>query len=419
MKGNVMDRNYFRYQAIPDFLRDMLKWITVAPDYVPEHFARYHVYWRIFYFLAAVSHALTLLYFAERDIWFMVYFNIFSVSAFTVCLVLLRSGQYQVAFWIAMTELVGHAVAATICVGVDYGALDATMLILILVFVQPFYSLRFSILLALTVLAIVTLTQYYALTHPPIYTHFQVSLADYGFRITVWPILALAMVVPFIRVVERTEKELELAYSESERLLLSILPEPIADKLKVSNDVIADEHGNVAIMFIDIVDFTKMSKELSPSQLVEFLNKFFYLVDDLVEKHKVEKIKTIGDAYMIAAGATDAEANPESKVVALALDVLEHTKRLRRPDTGEPLQVRIGAHSGKVVAGVIGKRKFAYDLWGDTVNLAARMECTGIPGQIQVSEEFANSLDEKYTVELRGVVEAKGRGEIQSYILAA
>ena len=404
-------------QALTLRFQNWFDWVSRAPDHAPSDLARYYVYWRIFYFLAAATHGFALAYFLDREIWFMVWFNVYSVSAFLFCLYLLRTGYYRLAYWIAITELVGHSVAATICVGIEFGALGATMLILVLVFVQPFYSLWFSLLLAGLVLTTAALTQHYALTHAPVYTGFQISLADYAIRIVSWPLLVLAMVVPFIRVAARAERELALAYSESERLLLNILPKSVASRLKMSNNMIADNHERAAILFVDIVGFTAMSKDLPPTQVVELLNQFFFAIDDLVDKHGAEKIKTIGDAYMIAVGAPVSDPNPENKAADLALDIMRAAIHLRRPDTGEKLEIRIGAHSGKIVAGVIGKKKFAYDLWGDTVNLASRMESTGQPGCIQVTQDFANRLGNDYELETRGEVEAKGHGRVVAYYL--
>ena len=143
-------------------------------------------------------------------------------------------------------------------------------------------------------------TQHYALTHTPVYAGFWVSLSDDAVRIVSWRLLALAMVVPFIRVAARAKRELELAYTEGERLLLNILPKSVANQLKVSNEVIADNHERAAILFVDVVGFTKMSKDLPPDKVVELLNRFFFNNDNIVDKHGAEKIKTIGDAYMIA-----------------------------------------------------------------------------------------------------------------------
>lgn len=413
--GEVMTGIKFQSNRTED--GPLFKWLTNAPEHVPARLARYYVYWRIFFSLAAITHGFALSFFLDREIWFMVWFNAYSVSSFAICLMLLRAGYFKTAYWVAITELVGHAVAATVCVGVEFGALGATILILILVFVQPFYSLWSSLSLSALVLATMSITQHYALTHAPIYPEFQVSLSDYAVRIVSWPVLALAMVVPFIRTAARAELELEAAYAESEKLLLNILPKSVASRLKSSDDMIADKHERAAIIFVDIVGFTELSKNLPPEKVVALLNRFFFSIDDIVDELDAEKIKTIGDAYMIAVGAPVSDPNPENKAAELALGIMKIADSLRRPDTGEKLEIRIGAHSGQVIAGVIGKRKFAYDLWGDTVNLASRMESTGQPGCIQVSQEFANHLSNNFYLEPRGEIEAKGHGRVAAYYL--
>nr|WP_272871546.1 adenylate/guanylate cyclase domain-containing protein [Ruegeria lacuscaerulensis] len=207
--------------------------------------------------------------------------------------------------------------------------------------------------------------------------------------------------MPFIRAASKAEKDLEIAHGESERLLHNILPVTVADRLKAGEDQIADEHPRVAVMFVDIVGFTEMSRDQPPARIVEFLNKFFVAIDDLIEQHDAEKIKTIGDAIMITVGAPIPHPTPEDGAMELARDILAAAKHFERPDTGSPLVVRIGLHSGPAVAGVIGKAKFAYDIWGETVNIAARMESSGIPGTAQVSEVFASRLTKTIKFEER------------------
>ena len=386
---------------------------------MPRELTRYYVYWRIFYSLAAISHGLALINFANREVWFMMYFNVYSVIAFAICLYLLRIGRYRTAYWIAVTELVGHAVSATLCVGPEFGALGATMVILILVFVQPFYSLRLSLFLAGGILLIAAATQYYALTHLPFYPDATASAFDRTLQVVLWPVFALTMVVPFIRAAARAEQELEAAYGESERLLLNILPKSIAARLKSSGDMIVDDQDRVPILFADIVGFTSMSGRLQPDEVVTLLNAVFGAIDQLVAKYGVEKIKTIGDAYMVVAGVPDAIDDPDGTMARLALEIRSTVSRFKEPGTENPVRLRIGINSGKVVAGVIGHRKFAYDLWGDAVNVASRMESTGEAGKIQVTEAFAAPLQDRFVFEPRGEIEIKGKGRVPTSFLVA
>jgi class 3 adenylate cyclase len=215
---------------------------------------------------------------------------------------------------------------------------------------------------------------------------------------------------------EREHKLLQAEREKSERLLVNILPVPIADRLKRSDAAIADAFGEVTIIFSDIVDFTKLSARTSPAELVAFLNDIFSRLDELAERHGIEKIKTIGDAYMAASGLPAPRADHAEAAAEMALDMRDSFAELRGPD-GNLVKMRIGINSGPVVAGVIGRRKFSYDLWGDAVNLASRMESHGVAGEIHVSEETQRRLRDHYVFESRGAVHIKGKGELQTWLL--
>lgn len=215
----------------------------------------------------------------------------------------------------------------------------------------------------------------------------------------------------------QVEHELLQAEREkSERLLVNILPTPIAERLKRSDASIADAFGEVTILFSDIVDFTKLSARTSPAELVAFLDAVFSRLDALAERHGIEKIKTIGDAYMAAAGLPSPRPDHAEAVAEMALDMRDSFADLRGPD-GSVVRMRIGIHSGPVVAGVIGRRKFIYDLWGDAVNLASRMESHGVPGAIHVSDELHDRLGDRYLFESRGTIAIKGKGELKTWLL--
>ena len=211
---------------------------------------------------------------------------------------------------------------------------------------------------------------------------------------------------------------------ESEQLLLNILPKPIAERLKLNESVIADSFPEVTVMFADIVGFTQLSAQISAKQLVELLNKIFSLFDQLADKHGLEKIKTIGDAYMVVGGLPTPRQDHAEAIAEMALDmqaaVVQFNHELNIP-CPEPLRIRIGINSGPVVAGVIGLKKFIYDLWGDTVNTASRMESQGIPGCIQITTSTYQLLknQDKYHFEQRGQIEVKGKGLMTTYMLTA
>ncbi|MFN9869627.1 MAG: adenylate/guanylate cyclase domain-containing protein, partial [Pseudanabaena sp.] len=212
------------------------------------------------------------------------------------------------------------------------------------------------------------------------------------------------------------EEALFVEQEKSERLLLNILPKAIADRLKQAHGVIADSFESVTVLFADLVSFTRMSSELSPQDLVDLLNLIFSNFDTLCEIYGLEKIKTIGDAYMVAGGIPIARTNHAEAIAAMALDMVEKVNELRI-STGRPLQIRIGIHTGAVIAGVIGTQKFIYDLWGDTVNVASRMESHSEVGKIQVTAETYQLLKHNFDLVERGTIEVKGKGQMLTYWL--
>ncbi|MCH2051072.1 MAG: PAS domain S-box protein [Trichodesmium sp. ALOHA_ZT_67] len=212
------------------------------------------------------------------------------------------------------------------------------------------------------------------------------------------------------------ETELRLEQQKSDSLLLNILPAQIAGKLKQNQRAIAKRFQNVTILFADIVDFTGFSARISPTELVHMLNQVFSEFDKLTEQHNLEKIKTIGDSYMVASGLPKAKEDHAEAIAKMAIDMQKVIKKFLN-DRGEPFQIRIGINTGPVVAGVIGIKKFVYDLWGDTVNVASRMESSGTPGKIQVTEATYQLLQDKFLLESRGYIPVKGRGEMMTYWL--
>ncbi|HEY9853653.1 MAG TPA: adenylate/guanylate cyclase domain-containing protein [Leptolyngbyaceae cyanobacterium] len=213
-----------------------------------------------------------------------------------------------------------------------------------------------------------------------------------------------------------TRRELEIAREKSEQLLLNVLPESIAERLKQESNTIADCFNEVSVLFADIVGFTELSSRVSAAELVQLLNQIFTMFDQLAEQHGVEKIKTIGDAYMVVAGLPEPRKDHAFAIADMALD-MQKTLADFNQKNGQSFRIRIGISTGPAVAGVIGLKKFAYDLWGDTVNTASRMESHGIAGYIQVCEAFYRSIKDKYLFEERGKILVKGKGEMTTYLL--
>jgi class 3 adenylate cyclase len=223
--------------------------------------------------------------------------------------------------------------------------------------------------------------------------------------------------------VEQRTRELALATEEareamekSERLLLNILPKPIAERLKQGQSTIADSFQEVTVIFADIVGFTPLSSQVPAVELVGMMNVIFSAFDRLTERHNLEKIKTIGDAYMAVAGLPVPREGHAQAAAEMALDMLDVIDQFSA-ERGMSLSLRIGINTGPVIAGIIGEKKFIYDLWGDTVNIASRMESHGLPGSIHVAEPTYKLLADEYVFECRGTIQVKGKGEMKTYIL--
>jgi PAS domain S-box-containing protein len=212
------------------------------------------------------------------------------------------------------------------------------------------------------------------------------------------------------------EQALHLEQHKSERLLLNILPKPIAEQLKQFEGSLAQQFAEATILFADIVGFTPLSAQMRPLELLNLLNEIFSVFDQLAEKHGVEKIKTIGDAYMVAGGLPIPKDNHAEAIAQMALDMQQAIHNFQAQQ-GKSFQIRIGINTGPVVAGVIGIKKFSYDLWGDAVNVASRMESSGVPGRIQVTAATKERLQDKYLFEERGAIAVKGKGKMITYWL--
>ncbi len=208
-------------------------------------------------------------------------------------------------------------------------------------------------------------------------------------------------------------KELMREKAKTDELLLNILPKPIAEELKIYGKATPRLHQQVSVMFIDIQEFTQYSEEITPEELVEDIDRLFRGFDRIVKRHKVEKIKTIGDAYLCAAGLHKESKEPANDILAAAQDIISFVNM--EQEKGKFFNVRVGIHCGSVVAGVVGESKFAYDIWGDTVNVAARMEQNSEIGKINVSQDFYSLVKDRANFEHRGKIEAKNKGEIDMY----
>ena len=366
--------------------------------------------------LALLSHASFVVLFIAVGVMPMVAFNVISTALFAFCLVIARRGRSHTAMGLAVVEVAVHGVLASLYVGVQAGFHYHMLLILSVapLFVSVPAAVRFGglVVVGLAYGAIVAGLQDapgWALLSPGVVrtlallniSVFMTTLAGIGWYYT--------------RAVHAARGEVAREYQRSEALLHNILPRSVVKRLK-ARPTIADRFDSCSVMFADMAGFTAWSARVEPEELVEQLNAVFSAFDQLVEKHGLEKIKTIGDAYMAASGVPEPRADHAAAIAELALDMRDYMRARRAAAPGE-LTIRIGIHSGPAVAGVIGLRRLLYDLWGDTVNTAARMESHGISDEIQVSEDTATLLADRYVLQDRGVQQIKGKGPMRTFLL--
>ena len=226
--------------------------------------------------------------------------------------------------------------------------------------------------------------------------------------------IAFMTLVYFVAQKDEALRLLDVERGKSDRLLLNVLPREVADILREENRTIAEHYDEISVLFADPVGFTPLSERLTPSETVALLNDVFSHFDTLADRYGVEKIRTIGDAYMVAAGVPVPRPDHAHVLAAMALELNEF---VTNRGGSERLQLRLGIHSGPAVAGVIGQAKFQYDIWGDTVNTASRMESHGVPGQIQITEATQRLIDDAYVCSRRGPIEVKGKGTMETWFL--
>jgi adenylate cyclase len=258
-------------------------------------------------------------------------------------------------------------------------------------------------------IAFVASVVYAALIHnwiDPVYDPRPSSVA--AFNLIALGLLTFVVTVYFVRQRDRFQKQ-------SDDLLHNILPDEVAARLKAKTSMIADSFASASVLFADVVDFTPMSAEMSAADLVALLNRIFTSFDTFVDELALEKIKTIGDAYMVASGVPVPRRDHAEAVADLALRLRDHVAS--KEFEGRKIRLRIGINSGPVVAGIIGTHKFAYDLWGDVVNTASRMQSEGRPGSIQISRSTFSLIEDRFVCERRGLIPVKGKGEMDTYIL--
>jgi adenylate cyclase len=351
-----------------------------------------------------------------QDVVWITVVNLASATIFLLIPLLYRFGELVaplVFFFVAFTSI------TVLCWHLGTGSglpfyylVAATLMVLILGSEHLVLASVLAALGAATVIALALLVPYNTGVQP-----------DWAFRtgfilsvITAW-IMVVAVVSFALREIRRAREAMEAEYERSERLLTNILPATIAERLKdPSRNIIADKYDDASILFADIAGYTKRASDTTPTDLVRFLDRLYTDLDALVDRHGLEKVKTSGDSYMVVSGVPQPRDDHIEALACLALDMADAVADLKDPQ-GREVPFRIGLAAGPVVAGVVGARKFFYDVWGDAVNVAARMETTDVEGRIQVPHNVYERLNHAFLLEERGKVDVKGKGLMHTWYL--
>ncbi len=367
--------------------------------------------------IGLISHFGFLILFWTLDFPLLALFNVFSVVVFAVGTWRLYQGNQVWAVWTCVLfEVPVHAVIATLYLGFNAGFWLHIFIAIATIVLFPSLSRPVRFFVGFALVLAIGAGALSAISNGSVYLVSPGQSAVF----LVMNLLVLALVIMVVissydLAVERAERAQQTEFDRAETLLLNILPTEVAVRLKAHEEPLADKHEHVSVLFADIAGFTNLSRHLSAESLVTLLNDLFTRFDLLAETSGAEKIKTIGDAYMAATGLRG-ESDHAETIVDMAIGMQQAFEEFEEKNDLK-LSLRIGVHSGSLVAGVIGKQKFTYDLWGNTVNIASRMESEGVAGRIQISSETRNLLPERFITIPRGEIKIKGHRSRECFLL--
>lgn len=351
-----------------------------------------------------------------QDVVWIAMVNVASGAVFLMIPLLYRFGELVAPL---VFYLVAYTTISVVCWHLGTGSgmpfyylVAATLMVLILGIDHILLAAVLAALGAATVIALELLVPYDTGVLPD-------WALKSGFMFNVVSAWTMVVAVAWyaLRETRRARLAMEAEYERSERLLTNILPATIAQRLKdPSRNIIADKYDDASILFADIAGYTKRASDTAPSDLVRFLDRLYTDMDALVDRHGLEKVKTSGDSYMVVSGVPEPRDDHIEALACLALDMADAVADLKDPQ-GREVPLRMGLAAGPVVAGVVGARKFFYDVWGDAVNVAARMETTDVEGRIQVPHDVYERLNDKFLLEERGDVDVKGKGVMHTWYL--
>ncbi len=399
----------------------VLERIARRPENIPLADYRYYLLNKLVHPFALICHVFWLILFYIYDVKEIWEFNILSVLVFSLTIYLNNKGHFMFITTIGMIEVLAHQILATYYLGVDAGFQYFLFIIAMLPFVMPKRMIVLKVLLLIGVLGSILYVEYFLRGTAPVYVLPPGLVRFLGITNISCSFIFLSVWGAYFDVgMRKTEEKLHEQIDLSESLLLNILPGKTAQELKAKGTTTAVSYEMVTVMFTDFKNFSAVGERLQPQALVDEIHFRYSAFDKIVSECNLEKIKTIGDSYMCAGGIPIANTtNPEDAIHA-AFRILDFAKKERKVQGTDELtfmDIRIGIHTGPVVAGVVGINKFAYDIWGDTVNIAARMEDTGVEGKINISGTTYELVKDKFRCTYRGKVPAKNKGEIDMYFV--
>lgn len=378
---------------------------------------RYYRICKMSFIFGVVQHSILAILFAQLDVKLLSHYNIISIVIFVAAYFLNEKRMFHRAMSLAYVEIVIHQILATLFIGWDTG-FHAYILFCIMI---PLLTSRGHVIWKIFIsgssfVSYMILLILYE-SKEPLY---EIPAGIFQTLVITNKISFIAILILITYLFNKTvldfEEKLETEFQYAKKLLLNILPESVSERVGKGNERVADGIDQATVLFADIVNFTPLAESTPPERLVELLDHLFSRFDLLTDKWKCEKIKTIGDAYMVASGVPEESKDHAFRVTSFALDMLQEVVKFNN-DEGVSLDIRIGIHSGPVVAGVIGLKKFSYDLWGDTVNTASRMESTGVVGSVQITEDTRKQISNLFNFESRGTLSVKGKGNIEAFIV--
>lgn len=367
--------------------------------------------------VALVSFIVFLVQFSVLGYFWMVVLDSVSVAIYLLLFVVVRKGKVHLAFAITAAQLALFTAIGTVVAGVEVGTWMWTFYVMLVAFIGYRWRLWIKLAMGIVAIGLTGISVLYVNAHGSIYQmdrELQESLLM-GNIVTII-ISSIAIFYVLIHSAEESQESAYAAHQQTRSLLLSILPEPVADRLQTSPGLIADRIEIASILFSDLVGFSRMAGERDATEIVTILNEIVNGFDGIVKENGLEKIKTIGDGYMAAAGIPEADSDHALRVVTCGIQMLAFVETYNAKHNTD-IKLRVGINSGPVIAGVIGRDKFSYDLWGDTVNVAARMESHGLPGRLQLSAATYELVTDFVAAEKRSKINIKGKGRMDTWLV--